>query len=298
MKTILKNLTFTAVLFFVAATAAFCGFQLNVSSYQECRCKQSSPNTGNDDELCCSSLALGKAVYSTYTASYCCNGKYGGYGVVNDSRCCTGADAGKIWIRGVCKTLCPESCPSGQTSTGNGYQEDSGGCCTAASLTCGPNYSYERWDICSSSNSSSCGSGMSDFAGDPANPATSAQITALQSTASKGSMYYDVKYAKDMDTGTYAATGNGSQGCSGGNMTGTTLAGSINQCSAANCNNGTIIGSSDSSKWKAAYSCSNLDGSAGYSNSYGIKICYYSGTSTFYACVISPAYYYREYYCS
>ncbi|MDR0292249.1 MAG: hypothetical protein LBI01_05790, partial [Elusimicrobium sp.] len=130
---IVKNLTFTVVLLLVAVTAALCGSQLSVSSYQACRCKQSSPSTGNDNELCCSSLALGNSVYSIYTASSCCNGKYGGYGTSDgDIRCCTSG----YWVAAqtACWTLCSSVTCSGTTPDKNGqtYKETTGSCCQAA----------------------------------------------------------------------------------------------------------------------------------------------------------------------
>ncbi|MDR0291462.1 MAG: hypothetical protein LBI01_01510, partial [Elusimicrobium sp.] len=52
--------------------------------------------------VCCNALNQGKNPNSTYTAAYCCNGLYGGYGANDgDGRCCTAAElsAGKSWVK-------------------------------------------------------------------------------------------------------------------------------------------------------------------------------------------------------
>lgn len=86
MKKIIKIFAFAAVLFVAAGTA---GLFSQLTPYNICRCKQSSPNISDATNICCQSLAAGNLTYASYNVSSCCGQEAGGYGTSNgDARCC------------------------------------------------------------------------------------------------------------------------------------------------------------------------------------------------------------------
>ncbi|MCL2888014.1 MAG: hypothetical protein FWF35_01685 [Elusimicrobia bacterium] len=264
-----------AVLMFAVHAYAACG-----DNYHACRCKQ-------------------------YTG-----GNFSSLGVSSLNDCCTyrqqGCDVGTSYFSGTgltfdtssgkCKTTCASTCPTGQTRTSVSYSDD-GACCMAApSITC--SLTSETWNMCTPS-SSVC---LTDAWGDNINPATAAQISALPATATAYKDYFDVKYAKDADTGSIWGGYSGSCVGTACNISG------VSDCPAGYASTSAFISAgcpgaaffpSSSSSYNSITAQANANGTSAWSNGYGVRACRFNsgGNQYMVACFINPGYFYRDYWC-